>query len=764
MKILFAASDNNSSSGAFRSMVALNKILNTQLGLETLVVLPNAKGDGAPLLEEAGVRYTVIESFNWVIADAPVSRGLRDRLQREKIANRRAVRAFVSLIEEEKIDIVHINTSYCYVAALAAHIAQKPLVWHLREFLEEDQHRCIYDRKGGYALLSQADRIIAISDALYRKYENILPKEKLRVVYNGIDEQIFFKPQKKIFSGKTLRFVCAGAVNPSKGQHTLVEACGKLFQRGFGDFEIDLAGLCSEENRLHLENIAKKYGIEDKLHILGKRADIAELFAAADVVFMCSRFEAFGRVTVEGMLSGALVIGANAGGTVELLRDGDTGFLYEQGDADSLCSVIERALGNKLAAAEVAARGRADALARFTARRNAEQIAQIYTELAPKKTISAAAVVVTYNRKEMLEKCVEAILAQSFTGVEVFIIDNASTDGTRAYGEAIARENERVHYYNTGKNLGGAGGFYFGMKKAYDAGAERIWVMDDDVLPCPDALEKLIGAQQFLASRGERPGFVASCVYGQNGEPMNTPGIDYSSENGYPFWYEYLAEGLIRLDAATFVSLLFPRETVGVCGLPCSDFFIWGDDTEFTKRTRRVCGSAYLVGSSKVIHARANAKNLTIFNETNPKRVGMFAYMVRNTLIYTRAYAGQAAMSARLHRFRSDCTKLRFSDDPLYKEKICAIRQGIKQFKKYDFSAFEMRYELFPLRLPEVVKENFFKKMVLFVPRSVKRAFRYREKYGTRALIKRVLYGNKGYGFHYAFGRAVTWLPRKFIH
>ena len=59
MKVLFAASDNNSSSGAFRSMVALNKILNTEFGVETLVVLPE-EGDGAPLLEQAGVRYTVI--------------------------------------------------------------------------------------------------------------------------------------------------------------------------------------------------------------------------------------------------------------------------------------------------------------------------------------------------------------------------------------------------------------------------------------------------------------------------------------------------------------------------------------------------------------------------------------------------------------------------------------------------------------------------------------------------------------------------------
>ena len=762
MKVLFAASDNNSSSGAFRSMVALNKILNTEFGVETLVVLPE-EGDGAPLLEQAGVRYTVIRSFGWVIADAPVSPALRMCISEQKKLNSEAVRLFLRLIEEEKIDIVHINTSYSYVAALAAHIANKPIVWHLREFLEEDQGKRIYDRRGGYALISASDRIVAISQALYKKYEGILPKEKMRVIYNGIDEKVFWKPEKKIFRGRTLEFVCAGAINSKKGQEELLRACGKLYRGGFSDFRLRFAGTYHESDRARLEAIAEEYGIRDKYELLGKRLDVDKLFECADIVFMCSQFEAFGRVTVEGMLSGALVIGADTGGTAEILQDGKTGYWYRQGDAESLCSVIQKAVQSRVAAAAVAARGRDYALAHFTARHNAEQIAQMYKELRPQRKIPVAAVVVTYNRKEMLKECIAALLAQTYPGLEIFIVDNASTDGTRALGEALSAEEVRVHYCNTGKNLGGAGGFHYGMKEAYDAGAERLWVMDDDVLPQPDALERLVAAEELLRSRGERAGFFAGCVYGPSGEPMNTPGIDRAGENGYAFWYEHLENGLVRLDSATFVSVLFPREAVGLSGLPCSDFFIWGDDTEYTMRVRRVCGSAYLVGGSNAVHARANAKNLTIFNEEQPRRVGMFAYMVRNTLIYTSAYAGQTALASRLHAFRGDCRRLRLSRDPLRKEKIAAIRQGIRQFKKYDFGVFGMRYELFPLRLPPAAKENFFRRAVCFLPRSVKRLKNYRKKYGTRALIKRILYGKKCYGIHYTIGRAVTWLPRKLI-
>ena len=81
-----------------------------------------------------------------------------------------------------------------------------------------------------------------------------------------------------------------------------------------------------------------------------------------------------------------------------------------------------------------------------------------------------AAVVVTYNRKELLQKNVEALLAQTLRNVlDILIIDNASTDGTReAIGDQI--DKGEVCYYNTKANLGGAGGFSYGIKIATEKG------------------------------------------------------------------------------------------------------------------------------------------------------------------------------------------------------------------------------------------------------------------------------------------------------
>ena len=90
-----------------------------------------------------------------------------------------------------------------------------------------------------------------------------------------------------------------------------------------------------------------------------------------------------------------------------------------------------------------------------------------------------AATVITYNRKALLAECVKALLCQSVS-CDIIIIDNASTDGTGEMVRAIV--DPRISYINTGSNLGGAGGFNYGMRKAVEAGYDYGWLMDDDTI------------------------------------------------------------------------------------------------------------------------------------------------------------------------------------------------------------------------------------------------------------------------------------------
>lgn len=239
--------------------------------------------------------------------------------------------------------------------------------------------------------------------------------------------------------------------------------------------------------------------------------------------------------------------------------------------------------------------------------------------------VRIAAVVVTYNRKELLRQCVEHLLAQQGAACDILITDNASTDGTRE--EIAGVLNEHVRYQNTGKNLGGAGGFHFGMKWAAEAGYDGIWIMDDDTLPEADALEKLLDADAAL--KGDY-GFLSSRVLWTDGTdcPMNlqrkTP---YKDIDGFD-------KPLVPVAMASFVSLFLRAAMVKEFGLPIAEFFIWSDDWEYTRRIslQRRC---YAVRDSRVVHAMKNNTVVNIATDT-PERLPRYAYFYRNDVYLYR--------------------------------------------------------------------------------------------------------------------------------
>lgn len=235
---------------------------------------------------------------------------------------------------------------------------------------------------------------------------------------------------------------------------------------------------------------------------------------------------------------------------------------------------------------------------------------------------SVIAVVVTYNRKDLLTKCIDALQAQR-ESCHILIVDNASTDGTETY----IKENHSldVQYINTGTNLGGAGGFNFGMKKALELGYEYIWIMDDDCLPKVDALQELLIADTVL---GGKYGWLSSLALWTDGSQCKM-----NRQKVYPAFIEespLLAKGLLRASQATFVSLFIKAETIRTYGLPIKDFFIWGDDVEYTRRIAVRGGvPSFIVGKSQVIHAMASNDGSDISCDCL-ERLSRYVYAYRN--------------------------------------------------------------------------------------------------------------------------------------
>ena len=237
-----------------------------------------------------------------------------------------------------------------------------------------------------------------------------------------------------------------------------------------------------------------------------------------------------------------------------------------------------------------------------------------------------AAVVVTYNRIELLKQCVEALLKQNYP-CDILIVNNSSTDGTEEWALELLNKFENIKYHNTGANLGGAGGFNFGMRWAVKAGYEFVWVMDDDCLPKENCLELFM---EYDTTHSGEYGFLSSKVLWQDQSicVMNVPRAGVYSNN------KDFKSKAVKISMASFVSLFVPAQIIKKIGLPIKEFFIWTDDWEFTRRIS-LKYPCYLLNESVVIHKSKYNIGANIATDSID-RLDRFFYLYRNDVYLFR--------------------------------------------------------------------------------------------------------------------------------
>jgi GT2 family glycosyltransferase len=256
------------------------------------------------------------------------------------------------------------------------------------------------------------------------------------------------------------------------------------------------------------------------------------------------------------------------------------------------------------------------------------------------------ACVLTYNRKETAVICLRALLEQTWPVDRIVVFDNGSTDGTR---EFLEREGflslSNLTFLRIEANRGPAAGFSALFEHAYSNGCDWLWVMDDDVIPEPNALAELVNAYRRNFSAPESIGLLASRVRSPDGQPNNVPDID-DRQDGFapPRWAEFLDQGMVRIKFATFCSDLIPRSTVQRFGFPRADFFYGGEDIDYTIRVTRE-RPCYLVGRSVATHLRTVSGKFHILAETDAARIPLYYYYYRNQLFLRRAYLGRYALA-----------------------------------------------------------------------------------------------------------------------
>ena len=380
-RILFMASDNNKTSGAFLCMAELCETLQNK-GLEVVVVLPHY-GTGSALLMEKKIPYTYIPSKDWGY-EIGKNHNLVERWKFfvELLSNNSAKRKLEKLIKEQTISLIHCNTTYTYIGAVAARACHIPYIWHLRENMANQGYQ-FFAKRWALELIEKASWMIAVSE--YIKNEmGLRDPERVKVVYDPVemDAKVLESRERWMHvNKKPVEMIMVGALAPFKGQRELIDACAILKREGAFDFRLQIVGKGEREYEKELEKLVLSYGLEDRVSFYGASNRVYELYTQADLSFTCGSREAYGRVTIEAQMSGCLVIGVNSGGTKELIKDGETGYLYEAGNPKALAERIKRAATNPTESRRIARSGQEYACKTYTKEKHLGEILHIYEEV-----------------------------------------------------------------------------------------------------------------------------------------------------------------------------------------------------------------------------------------------------------------------------------------------------------------------------------------------------------------------------------------------
>lgn len=276
-----------------------------------------------------------------------------------------------------------------FVAALATRLMRRPLIWILHDIITDPAFSRNTRRAAVLFANLFASRVIANSQATADAFVAAGGRpERVRIVYCGFDADAH--PLASAEAGRDLRrrfgltdapvVGLFGRLTPWKGQHILLRALRDL--SGVQAVIVGSALFGQDAYEAELRQLVQAEGIANRVRFAGFQSDVAHLMAGVDIVVHTSTHaEPFGRVVVEGMLSGRPVIATSGGGVNEIVTDGETGLLVPPNDPAALANAIRRLEADPALAARLAANGRAAAAERFGIEKSCRDMAAVLREV-----------------------------------------------------------------------------------------------------------------------------------------------------------------------------------------------------------------------------------------------------------------------------------------------------------------------------------------------------------------------------------------------
>jgi glycosyltransferase involved in cell wall biosynthesis len=329
--------------GASRSLLRLVRVLPRE-DWQPVIVVPE-DGPLLPELAAAGVETHILRGLGVITRPAVATWGGRIRFGARALLSAAVLARF---IRHQRIDLVHTNTGVIVSAGVAARLARRPHVWHVRDWFQE--FGGVWPAYARYMRWS-ADEIIAVSSAVASQFPSTAG---VIVVHNGFSLDEFVLPaanaarefRERHGFGDAFLVGCVGRIKAvRKGQEVLVEALAVLATDGRRPRCV-IIGAPSPGNESHLialRQLVEARGLSAQVALIGEIPDARWAYPALDALVLPSaQPEPFGGVVMEAMAMGVPVIATAVGGSVEQVAEGETGLLVPPGDAPALAAAIAR--------------------------------------------------------------------------------------------------------------------------------------------------------------------------------------------------------------------------------------------------------------------------------------------------------------------------------------------------------------------------------------------------------------------------------------
>lgn len=261
---------------------------------------------------------------------------------KNNIYNHIALKKLEKNIDFKTISLIHTNVNRIGLGFIISKKYKIKHVVHLREFGDLDYNCFPIKKKYINYMNKYTTKFIAISNVISQHWINKgIDKNKIEIIYNGVNDIKVTKIKEK---NKKINLVFCGQICENKGQIQVIKALTLLDNSTLEQLHIDFYGLGDPNYIEKLNKIIKKAGIEKIITFKGFNKSMREKLQNYDIGFVCSKSEAFGRVTVEYMLSKVLVIASNSGANLEIIDDNQSGLIYKYNDIADLANKIKKAI------------------------------------------------------------------------------------------------------------------------------------------------------------------------------------------------------------------------------------------------------------------------------------------------------------------------------------------------------------------------------------------------------------------------------------